>query len=108
MPPRGESIGHALEDAIIFAHVLSHYVSRNKSPPPPPADIFTFYESIRLRPIDAAYADASLGWDSNKDSGWLFTKFMEWVTPIYLWWTSAARKRSFETDPREIYFPADC
>lgn len=99
MPPKGESIGYALEDAVIFSCVLSHFGLTS-----PPATTFAFYEKIRRNPIDDAYRDASIGWDSNKDSGWLTTKLMEWFTPLYLWWTKASSSKGFRADPRDIDF----
>ena len=99
MPPRGESIGYALEDAIIFSRVLSHFGLTQA-----PATTFSFYEKIRRNPINAAYQDASMGWESNKDRGFWVTKFMEWVTPLYLWWTKSSREKTFRADPRDIEF----
>lgn len=99
MPPKGESIGYALEDAIMFSTVLSHF-GLAKS-----LEALPFYEKIRRQPISDAYKDASFGWDTNKDTGFLFTKFMEWVTPLYLSWTKKSREASFMIDPREIEFP---
>lgn len=96
MPPKGESIGFALEDAVIFSCVLSHFGSTAALP---------FYEKIRREPIHDAYKDASFGWDTNKDTGFLFTKMMEWITPLYLWWTKKSREVSFASDPRKIKFP---
>jgi hypothetical protein len=101
MPPKGESIGYALEDAVMFSTVFSHY-GLNSSP----EQIFTFYEKIRRNPIEDAYKSAAFGWNTNRDSGWLTMKFMEWITPIFLWWTRSAREKDFSTDPRNITFPA--
>lgn len=98
MPPKGESIGYALEDAVIFSSVLSHFKLANF------ASAFPFYESIRRQTINDAYKNASFGWDTNKDAGFLFTKMMEWMTPLYLWWTKNSREASFVTDPRDIDF----
>lgn len=99
MPPKGESIGYALEDAVIFSCVLSHFGLAS------PKAALLFYEKIRRKTINDAYKDSSFGWDTNKDTGFLATKIMEWVTPLYLWWTKKSREASFATDPREIQFP---
>lgn len=99
MPPKGESIGYALEDALIFSCILSHFGLTS------PKAALLFYEKIRRKTINDAYKDASFGWDTNKDTGFLATKIMEWVTPLYLWWTKKSREASFATDPREIQFP---
>lgn len=98
MPPKGESIGFALEDSVIFSHVLSHFGLGRFS------ESLAFYEKSRRNTINDAYESASVGWDTNKDKGFLFTKLMEWLTPIYLWWTKSSREASFSSDPRDIQF----
>jgi len=100
MPPKGESIGYALEDAIIFSCILSRFGLTSS-----PSSIFSVYEKIRRKPIDDAYKDAAMGWDTNKDSGFFFTKFMEWLTPMYLWWTKRSREAHFAADPRDLKLP---
>lgn len=98
MPPKGESIGHALEDAVIFSTVLSHFELADFT------SAFPFYENIRRKTISDAYKAASFGWNTNKDTGFLVTKMMEWITPVYLWWTKGSREAAFVTDPRDIDF----
>jgi hypothetical protein len=100
MPPKGESIGYALEDAVIFAQVLSHFGLENL------AETFSFYQEIRRKKIDDAYKAAAMGWNTNKDKGFLFTKVMEWLTPLYLWWTKGPREASYDADPCDIQFPS--
>ena len=101
MPPRGESIGYALEDAVIFSHLLQHFGRDCKLP-----ELFETYEQLRRKPIDDAYKDASFGWDTIRDSGWFATKLMEWITPIYIWWTEGTRAKHFLADPRSVELPS--
>lgn len=100
MPPRGESIGYALEDAIIFSHVLQHFGLGSQ-----PSQSFAFHDKLRREDLNAAFKDASFGWDTNKDSGWFKTKIMEWITPIYIWSTASHRAKLYSADPRNIEFP---
>jgi hypothetical protein len=101
MPPKGESIGFALEDAIVIGSVVSHLGANA-----PPASIFVCQDKIRRGTLDAAYKDAAFGWKTNKDNGVLVTKIMEWMTPFYLWMTKESRAKTFSTDPRDIQFPS--
>jgi hypothetical protein len=101
MPPKGESIGYALEDAIIFSTVLSHFGLSAE-----PATIFSHYERVRRKDIEDAYRDSAMGWQTNRDSGYLITKIMEFITPLFLWWTRKRMERRFLMDPRDIAFPS--
>ncbi|OXV07657.1 hypothetical protein Egran_04575 [Elaphomyces granulatus] len=102
MPPKGESIGYALEDAIIFSRVLKHFgLSATLE------TVFSFYETVRRKTIEDAYRRAAMGWHTRKDSSYLVTKIVEWLTPWYLWWTRKSMEQGFLTDPRDIQFPKD-
>lgn len=91
--PPGESSDFALEDAVLFSHLLS---SNNI------ADTFSKYESVRKSHIDSAYAEADLRWENIKDMGWLQCKIREWITPWFLWWTQAKREKTFAADVRTL------
>jgi hypothetical protein len=100
MPPKGESIGHALEDAIKIASVLSHYDLYSVD------EAFGFYEQLQRKKIEDAFQVSSTGWMSNHDIGAIGARIMEWITPLYLWWTRAAMVRDFLDDPDDITFSA--
>ncbi|KAL2859374.1 hypothetical protein BJX68DRAFT_261814 [Aspergillus pseudodeflectus] len=100
MPPKGESIGHALEDAIKIASVLSHYDLDSVD------EAFGFYEQLQRKKIEDAFQVSSTGWKSNHDIGAIGARIMEWITPLYLWWTRAAMVRDFLDDPDDITFSA--
>ena len=92
MPPQGESVGIALEDAMVFAKLASEYATHTWP------EIFSVYERLRRSRIDAAYKEASFRWDTAKDCGWLKQRLIEWLTPWFLWWSSKSRNASFEED----------
>ncbi|KAL4891080.1 hypothetical protein BDV59DRAFT_209246 [Aspergillus ambiguus] len=95
MPPKGESIGHALEDAIKFSRVVGHYGIDS------PVKSFRAYESAQRKKIDDAYKVSSSGWMSNHDLGFIGARLFEWFTPIFLWWTRA-KQEDFLADPGAI------
>ncbi|KAL2797332.1 hypothetical protein BJX66DRAFT_348946 [Aspergillus keveii] len=99
MPPKGESIGHALEDAIKISSILSHYGLESVD------EAFAFYERLQRKKIEDAFRVSSTGWVSNHDIGAIGARIMEWITPLYLWWTRGAMERDFLDDPDDITFP---
>ncbi|EEH06652.1 salicylate hydroxylase [Histoplasma capsulatum G186AR] len=78
MPPKDESAAYALDDAILFARVLTKYIHE------PLSEAFRIYESIRRKTIDHAYKTACENWTHNKDSGRLSNLLAEWITPLSL------------------------
>jgi len=60
--------------------------------------VFSSYLSRRFAPINEAYNEANMRWEQVKDSGWLVQKVKEWLTWVFLWWSSGKRARYFEED----------
>jgi hypothetical protein len=54
MPPNGESVGLALEDATLFARVLEVHAGE------PTSKLFSIYEGLRRSTIDSVYKEAEL------------------------------------------------
>ena len=96
MPPQGESTGFAIEDAVLFAHILSHLSSS------PITDIIARYEALRKPRMDEAFREAAYRWETTKDAGWIAFKLKEWLTPWFLWWTQGRREKGFAEDVREL------
>ena len=92
MPPQGESGGMALEDSILFARVMEATATKALS------ERFAAYERLRRPRADAAYQEASFGWETQKDSGWFAFYLRSWMTTLFLWWTAAARQRRYSED----------
>ena len=92
MSPQGESSGFALEDAVLFARILSHHDTKSL------VEIFNKYQELRRKRMDAAYNEATFRWETVKDKGWVATKFVEIITASYLWWTKKIRDESFGFD----------
>ena len=92
MPPQGESAGIALEDAIILGRALS--VSDEKGIP----SRLAAYERLRRPRADEAYKQATFGWETQKDSGWLAFQLRSWITSAFLWWTQNARDLRYSED----------
>ncbi|PKX89686.1 FAD-dependent oxidoreductase [Aspergillus novofumigatus IBT 16806] len=99
MPPKGESIGHALEDAIKFAEVLSRYGVDD------PKASFRFFEDIQRKKVEAAHQAAVRGWMPAHDMGAVFSRVFEWITPLFLWWMTREQQQDFLEDPMDIPFP---
>jgi 2-polyprenyl-6-methoxyphenol hydroxylase-like FAD-dependent oxidoreductase len=96
MPPKGESIGHALEDAIKLSFILSHFKDE------PPKAAFEFYEKLQRKKTEEMYRAASTGWKSNHDMGAVVSWIFEWLTPLYLWWTKGSLEEDLLADPTDI------
>lgn len=96
MPPNGESVGLALEDATLFARVLEVHAGE------PMSKLFSVYEDLRRSTIDSVYKEAEFNWDGVRDKGWVAAKLLEWITPIYLWWTKDAREDAWARDIRDL------
>lgn len=96
MHPNGENIGLALEDATLFARILD--VHRGEPIP----KLFSMYEDLRQSTIHSAYKEAEARWDGVRDKGWVIAKLLEWITPIFLWWTKDARENGWRHDIRDL------
>ncbi|KAI9718753.1 MAG: hypothetical protein M1812_003927 [Candelaria pacifica] len=92
MPPQGESIGLAIEDAVLLSRVLQ------KSPERSIPDSFSSYEKTRQPRIDAAYKEATSRWEKVKDRTWLQHRMVEWFTWAYLWykWSTFESSHAYE------------
>jgi salicylate hydroxylase len=89
MPPQGESGGIALEDAILFARILS--ATAEKELP----EQFGAYEKLRRPDTDAAYSQATFGWNTQKDCNWFAFYLHSWLTVVFLWWTARSRQKRY-------------
>ena len=92
MSPQGASAAIAMENAVIFGRLLGMQGGR------PIEQVIAAYEKNRRERVEAAYADADTDWQRIKDPGWLAYKIQEWVTPTFLWWTTAQRRKMYEED----------
>ena len=93
MPPQGESVGLALEDAVVFARCMADVQQRGDL-----ESAFAKYEQIRRPRADEAYKQATFGWDTQKDSGWFAFQLKNWLTGWFLWWTKDSRQRRYAED----------
>ena len=80
MPPQGESVGLALEDAVVFARCMADVQQCRDL-----ESAFTKYERLRRPRADEAYKQATFGWDTQKDSGWFAFQLKNWLTGWFLW-----------------------
>ncbi|KAF2652766.1 FAD/NAD(P)-binding domain-containing protein [Lophiostoma macrostomum CBS 122681] len=93
MPPQGESVGFALEDAVLFSRIVQNYK---------PSERFQKYEALRQGPVSDALKAANRGAQTVGDHGWLMTIFIEWATWIYLLLRASKKEEEFAYDVREI------
>ncbi|KAJ5168105.1 uncharacterized protein N7482_003699 [Penicillium canariense] len=100
MPPKGESIGHALEDAVKFSLILARFHRE------PPKAAFDFFENLQRKKTEDMYKVASTGWMSNRDIGAIGSRLLEWFTPLFLWWTRESSEKDLLADPTDIPFPS--
>jgi salicylate hydroxylase len=96
MPPRGESIGFALEDVVLLSRIIERRVTKT------PEEMFQEYDHLRRGRIEKAYDDANWGWGKNKDKGWFASLMMEYAMNMILWWTKTSRDKELLYDVRDI------
>jgi salicylate hydroxylase len=96
MPPRGESIGFALEDVVLLSRLLDKRTQNS------PQEIFKEYDGLRRNRIEKAFDDANWGWGKNKDKGWFAGVMMEYGMSMILWWTKESRVKDLMYDVRDI------
>ncbi|KAM0720838.1 hypothetical protein Q7P37_003123 [Cladosporium fusiforme] len=101
MPPQGESTGIAIEDGILFAHVLSRRASRSV------AQIFSDFESVRRGAINKHYQDAEkMGrLIASKPSGFMGV-VMDLVIMVFMWVKKRQQIDHFKGDVRNIDLPS--
>jgi len=75
---REKGVGMVLQDVVVFARLVGCYGAARLN------DIFARYEELQRKRIDAAYDEANLRWDTNKDFAWLAQSMKEWLVPIFL------------------------
>jgi 2-polyprenyl-6-methoxyphenol hydroxylase-like FAD-dependent oxidoreductase len=92
MPPQGESMGIAIEDAMLISRLLS------EQPDASIPDIIARYQRNRIQKIDKAFDEASWRWETVKDSGYVMTMFKEYLTTVFLWWNKDKLNKSWEFD----------
>ncbi|KAG0649343.1 oxidoreductase [Hyphodiscus hymeniophilus] len=92
MPPQGESTGLAIEDPVLLAQVLAHFPDKSLGA------IFESYEKTRRPRIDTAYKEAVFRWVNVKDKSWLWQKFEEWLTWMYIWYRADFFEKSMAYD----------
>lgn len=99
MPPRDESAAYALDDAILFARILTRYRSE------PLSEVFDAYESLRRDTINHAFKESSRMWHRNRDMGLLEGRLKEWMMPLYLRSHRDEREAAWEFDAAKITIP---
>jgi len=98
MPPQGESTGFAIEDALLFSRIMKDAVEQAGDQTVDVSAVFARYERNRRKRINEAFAEADMRWETVKDKGWLVSVLLDWFTPIWLWWTKAARENNYRYD----------
>ena len=96
MPPQGESIGLAIEDAVLLSQVLRKYRGELIE------ESLKLYERTRRPRINDAVKAANFGFETIKARTWFATIFMEWLTWIYLALTAFRKEEEYAYDVRTI------
>ncbi|KAH7013799.1 salicylate hydroxylase [Ilyonectria destructans] len=100
MPPQGESTGVAIEDGVLFAHVLSKGASKGIP------QVFAAYESLRRPDIKKLYYESMFRWNGAGSSTWLWSIVMEFITWIYIIVANWRQTDYFARDVRKFELPA--
>lgn len=99
MPPRDESAAYALDDAILFARILTRYRAE------PLSEVFDAYESLRRDTINHAFKESGRMWSRNRDMGLLEGRLKEWMMPVYLRSHRDEREAAWEFDAAKVTIP---
>ena len=81
MPPQGESVGLAIEDACLLAKIFD-----TASDPTNVERVFATYEKTRRPRIHESWIEANKRWENVKDRSWPAHKMMELFTWLYCWY----------------------
>ncbi|KAI2785656.1 hypothetical protein POX_h09414 [Penicillium oxalicum] len=99
MPPRDESAAYALDDAILFARMLSRYHHE------PLTEVFDAYERLRRETINQAFRESRRMWDRNRDMGFLESRLKEWMMPFQIRHRREQRESAWEYDATKVLLP---
>ncbi|KAI5463442.1 hypothetical protein BGZ63DRAFT_413046 [Mariannaea sp. PMI_226] len=99
MPPQGESTGVAIEDGVLFAHVLEMGASRGIP------QVIAAYETLRRQDIDKLYRESLFRWNGAGSSSWLWSIIMEFLTWVYLIVANRRQADYFARDVRKFKLP---
>jgi salicylate hydroxylase len=102
MPPQGESTGLAIEDAILFARIISERSSLSSPQEVDIETLFKVYINTRSPRINAAYDEATARWENVRDKSWFEQKIVEIFTSIWLWWKRDTLEQNFAYDVRNV------
>jgi salicylate hydroxylase len=92
----------AIEDAIFFARALEFHVKTDDNLVSSIHQAISRYTALRAPRIDTAFDEANMRWENVKDSGWLRTIVLEWMTWMWLWWTEKSRGENYRYDVADI------
>ncbi|EXL91309.1 hypothetical protein NOF04DRAFT_18083 [Fusarium oxysporum II5] len=101
MPPQGESTGIAIEDGVLFGHVLSEGISTGVP------YVMEAYEALRRHGIKKLHAETMFRWNAGSSSSWLWSIVMEFATWAYLLLSNYRQKDYFERDVRSFKLPSE-
>ncbi|KAF5546761.1 salicylate hydroxylase [Fusarium napiforme] len=99
MPPQGESTGIAIEDGVLFAHVLSEGIKQGVP------YVMKAYEALRRDDINKLYEETTFRWKAGGSSSWLWGIFMEFATWLYLLAANYQQEDYFKRDVRSFKLP---
>jgi 2-polyprenyl-6-methoxyphenol hydroxylase-like FAD-dependent oxidoreductase len=102
MPPVGESIGLAIEDGALIAHVLTRHTERTVT------QLFADYETLRRPTIDSIYSSTVARWNMilKEDVGWFGNIFWDYMTIVYFMLLAWRQTDYFAADVANIELPA--
>ena len=98
MPPQGESVGLALEDAVLLARVLERI--RKEEPDKQIQAAFASYEKTRRPRINSAFVEAARRSEHVRDRGWVMQKFIEFAVTGFVWVKGDGFEKAHEYDVR--------
>ena len=98
----GESIGVAIEDAMLIARVLTRRRERTV------AQLFADYETLRRPVIDKIYRVTIGRWNMTlkEDIGWLGTFLWDYFSVVFFWFLAWKQDDHFAADVAKLELPA--
>ncbi|KAF5640410.1 salicylate hydroxylase [Fusarium sp. NRRL 52700] len=92
MPPQGESTGIAIEDGVLFAHVLGEGIPKGIP------YVMEAYEALRRDDIKKLHDETMFRWYAGSSSSWLWSVMMEFATWTYLLLSNYRQEDYFKRD----------
>jgi salicylate hydroxylase len=97
MPPGGQSVGLALEDAVLISRILAAVSSST-----PISETLSHFVSLRRPRVEDHYKQMASRWEGVKDKPWWKQRIIEFFTWFYLQYLAGKGDANFLYDAEKV------